>query len=97
VSKELPLLDSLRTVATDKARAEWLSVVPLHYVSLAGCDIAAVLKASGFAEGIAYLAALLARQQSKRLADGRYPLTIELAVEMARSDMWAAVRDRESE
>jgi len=96
VSEELPLLDGLRTVATDKARAEWLSVVPLHYVSLAGRDIVAVLKASEFAEGIAYLTALLARQQSKRLADGRYPLTIELAVEMARSDMWAAVREGES-
>lgn len=97
MSDELPLLDSLRNSATDNARAEWLSAVPLHYVSLAGRDIAAVLKASDFAAGIAYLTALLVRQQSKRLADGRYPLTVELAVEMARSDMWAAVRQGESD
>lgn len=96
MSDELPLIDSLRNAGTDRARAEWLSAVPLHYVSLAGRDIVAVLKASDFADGIAYVTALLVRQQSKRLADGRYPLTVELAVEMARSDMWAAVRQGEN-
>lgn len=91
-----PLLDSLSDAVTDRARAEWLSAVPLHYASLSGRDIAAVLDDAGFAAGRAYLVALLVRQQTKRLADGRYPLTVELAVEMARSDMWAAVRERES-
>lgn len=91
----LPLIDSLRSAATNRDRAEWLSAVPLHYVSLAGLDIATVLAAAGFAEGRAYLVALLVRQQTRRLADGRYPLTVELAVEMARSDMWEAVRKGE--
>jgi hypothetical protein len=93
---ELPLIDSLRDAATDRARAEWLSAIPLHYASLAGRQIAAALDHAGFAEGRAYLVALLVRQQSRRLADGRYPLTIELAVEMARSDMWEAVRKGEA-
>ncbi|MBN9056081.1 MAG: hypothetical protein J0H80_20445 [Rhizobiales bacterium] len=92
---EIPLIDSLRSAPCDRARAEWLSVVPLHYASLAGRDIAAALDAAGFAEGHAYLVALLVRQQSKRLADGRYPLTVELAVEVARADMWEAVRKGE--
>lgn len=92
---DLPLIDSLRDAASDRARAEWLSVVPLHYASLSGRDIASVLDTAGFAAGRAYLVALLVRQQTKRLADGRYPLTVELAVEMARSDMWEAVRKGE--
>lgn len=92
----MPLIDSLRGAATHRARAEWLSVVPLHYVSLAAPDIGALLAASGFVEGRAYLAALLVRQQARRLADGRYPITVELAVEMARSDMWEAIRKGEA-
>ena len=96
MTDELPLLDSLRGAASDRTRAEWLSAVPLHYVSLSGRDIAAVLDAAGFVEGRAYVTALSMRQQTKRLADGRYPLTVELAVEVARSDMWEAVRKGEA-
>ncbi len=95
MSDELPLIDSLRNAATDRARAEWLAAVPLHYVTLGNRDIAAVLDAAGFREGRAYLVALLMRLQTKRLADGRYPVTVELAVEVASMDMWAAVQKGE--
>ncbi|WP_411033824.1 hypothetical protein [Shinella sp. BYT-45] len=92
MSDAVPLIDILRDAGNDRARAEWLEAVPLHFVSTAYLDIAAVLHAAGFAPGRAYLDALHAQQHATRLPDGRYPVTVVLATEAARSGMREAIR-----
>lgn len=87
-----PLVDILRGAATDRARAEWLEAVPLIFVTTAYQDIARTLEEAQFVPGRVYLDALFAQQHARRLADGRYPITIAIATEAARSAMWEAVR-----
>lgn len=94
MSNALPLVDILRNAATDRARAEWLEAVPLAFITTAFQDIARVLDEAQFAPGRAYLDALSAQQHAKRTAEGRYPITVAMATEAARSNMWEAVRKR---
>lgn len=92
MSDALPLVDMLRASATDRARAEWLEAVPLAFVTTAFQDIAGALDEAQFAPGRAYLDALFAQQHARRMADGRHPITVAIATEAARSNMWEAVR-----
>lgn len=90
-----PLVDTLRAAATDRARAEWLEAIPLAFVTTDFQVIAAALDAARFEPGRAYLDALFAQQNARRLADGRYPITVAMTTEAARSAMWDAVRRKE--
>lgn len=95
MSNANPLVEILRDAGTDRARAEWLEAIPLAFVTTDYQVIAAVLDEARFAVGRAYLDALFAQQSARRLADGRYPITVAMTTEAARSAMWDAVRRKE--
>ena len=90
----LPILEELRDATGWRAQAEWLSSVPLGVVQRDHLRIRELLKRDGFEAGDAYLTALVATINARRLADGRYPQTVVLALEIARISMWDAVRGK---
>ena len=88
----LPIVEFLAAATTDRERAEWLSAVPMGVIQRDHLDIGAVLERAGFIAGHAYLVALSAQNNARRLQDGRYPQTILMATEHARLLMWAAAK-----
>jgi len=95
MSDLLPIVEHLRDAAGHAERAEWLCTVPEGVIQRDYLKIRALLKRDGFEEGDAYLSALIAKINARRLKDGRYPATIMMAVEMARGRMMDAVRKGE--
>lgn len=91
-AKLLPITEELRDAVARRERAEWLCTVPEGVILREHLKIRALLKRDGFEEGEAYLSALVAKINARRLKDGRYPPTILMAVEMTRGAMMDAVR-----
>lgn len=92
-----PIVDILAGLATDRQRAEWLSMIPLGVVQRDNCDIADVLQLARFDAGRAYLASLVAHVNSVRMEDGSLPAETRQTTEYARKLMWGAVKQGESE
>jgi hypothetical protein len=90
-----PILDILADLQNDRARAVWLSTIPLGVIQRDHADIAAVLGAVGFSGGLAYLAALVAHVNSVRLDDGSIPIETRQITDYSRKLMWGAVKQGE--
>lgn len=90
----LPIVEHLRDAPTHRERAEWLCTVPEGVIQRDHLKIRELLKRGGFEAGDAYLSALLAKNNARRLKDGSYPLTILMVVEHTRLQMMHAARGK---
>lgn len=90
----LPIVEHLRDAPNHQERAEWLCTVPEGVIQRDHLNIRELLKRDGFEAGDAYLSALVAKINARRLKDGSYPLTILMAVEHTRLQMMHAVRGK---
>ena len=88
----LPIVEILTEATSNQARAEWLSAVPMGVIQRDHLVIGEIFEHAGFMAGHAYLGALSAQNNARRLPDGRYPQTVLMATEHARLLMWEAVK-----
>ena len=92
MSDMLPIVEIIADAQTHAERAEWLFSCPTKVIDRDHMTIRRILQRAGLIEGVGYLDAVLARGCARRLPDGRYPQTIEMAVEVAAIDLRAAAR-----
>ncbi len=88
----LPIVEQLADCQTHSEREDWLMRCPDGVVSRDHMAIRRILQSASLLAGIAYLEARVAAVNAVRLADGNLPLTVVMAVNVARVDLRIAVR-----
>ncbi|AWI57167.1 hypothetical protein [Sinorhizobium fredii] len=80
----LPIIEELADASDHPARARWLLETPLAVLIRDQVTVARLLSASGFHEGLAYLAAEIAALSATRGCDGLAAFSVRMTREHAR-------------